>query len=175
MMNTKTTAIVRTAVIAALYTVVSLALAPFSFGTIQVRIAEALTMLPLLDKKTIPAVTLGCFLTNILGVALGVNPTGMIDAVVGTAATFLAAYGTWYFRDKQIHGIPVLSILMPVLLNFLFVGSELSFLFFDGNFWLGLLIMGAQVAAGECIAAVLGYILTRALRKTKLFDVQQSV
>lgn len=158
------------AMIAAIYTAVSLVLAPFSFGNIQVRIAEALTLLPLIYKPSIAGVTLGCFLTNLIGAMTGVNPTGMIDALVGTAATFLAAYGTWYFREKKIGKIPVLSILMPVILNFFFVGMELSVLFFEGNIWLGLLIMGSEVAIGELVSVILGYFLVKALSKTYIFD-----
>lgn len=166
--NTQTFA--KVAMIAAIYTVVSLVLAPFSFGNIQVRIAEALTLLPLIYRPSIAGVTLGCFLTNIIGVMMGVNPTGMIDAVVGTCATLIAALGTYYFRNKTAKGIPVLSILMPVILNFFFVGMELSVLFFDGNIWIGLLIMGTEVAIGELISVIIGYFLIQALKKTKIFD-----
>jgi uncharacterized membrane protein len=72
-MNTKTFA--RVAMIAAVYTVVSLFLAPFSFSNIQVRIAEALTLLPLIYKPSIAGLTIGCFLTNLIGAITGVNPT----------------------------------------------------------------------------------------------------
>lgn len=166
--NTQTFA--KIAMIAAIYTVVSLVLAPFSFGNIQVRIAEALTLLPLIYKPSIAGVTLGCFLTNILGVMMGVNPTGMIDAVVGTSATLIAAAGTYYFRNKTVKGIPVLSMLMPVILNFIFVGMELSVLFFEGNVWLGFLIMGSEVAVGEAVSVIIGYFLIQALKKTKIFN-----
>ena len=92
----------KTAMIAAIYTVVSLVLAPFSFGNIQVRMAEALTILPLIYEPSIWGVTLGCFLTNLIGAAMGVNPTGMLDAVVGTLATFLAAWCTYRLRSHTI-------------------------------------------------------------------------
>ena len=61
-MNTKT--FTKVAMIAAVYTVVSLVLAPISYGNIQVRIAEALTLLPLIYEPGIWGVTLGCFLTT---------------------------------------------------------------------------------------------------------------
>lgn len=166
--NTQTFA--KVAMIAAIYTVVSLALAPFSFGNIQVRIAEALTLLPLIYRPSIVGVTLGCFLTNLLGAMMGVNPTGMIDAVIGTAATFLAAMMTYQLRDRRLAGIPVWSILMPVIFNFFFVGMELSVLFFEGNMWMGLLIMGTEVAIGELISVIVGYFLVRALARTNIFE-----
>ncbi|MGM9941456.1 MAG: QueT transporter family protein [Bulleidia sp.] len=166
--NTQTFA--KVAMIAAIYTVVSLVLAPFSYGNIQVRIAEALTMLPLIYRPSIAGVTLGCFLTNLIGAMMGVNPTGMIDAVVGTAATLLAALMTYQLRDCKVAGIPVWSILMPVIFNFFFVGMELSVLFFEGNMWMGLLIMGTEVAIGELISVIVGYFLVRALARTGIFE-----
>ncbi len=160
---------VRIAMIAAIYTVVSLVLAPFSYGNIQVRIAEALTLLPLIYKPSIYGVTLGCFLTNLIGAAMGVNPTGMLDAIIGTLATFLAAYCTYQLKDRKIKGIPVWSILMPVIFNFFFVGAELAALYFEGNVVLGTLIMGTEVAVGELISVIIGYFLIKALEKTNIF------
>ena len=81
-MNMKT--LTRVGMIAAIYTVVSLVLAPFTYGNVQVRIAEALTLLPLIYKPSIWGVTLGCFLTNLIGAMLGINPTGFLDAIIPT-------------------------------------------------------------------------------------------
>ena len=160
----------RVAMIAAIYTVVSLALAPITYGNIQIRIAEALTLLPLIYKPSIYGVTLGCFLTNLIGAMMGVNPTGMIDAVIGTLATFLAAWCTYALREKTVKGVPVLSILMPVVFNFFFVGAELSFLFFEGNRIVGMLIMGTEVAIGELVSVIVGWFLTKVLQRQKIFD-----
>lgn len=168
-MNKNTQTFTKIAMIAAIYTVVSLVLAPFSYGNIQVRIAEALTILPLIYRPSIAGVTLGCFLTNLIGAMMGVNPTGMIDAVVGTAATLFAAILTYQLRDRKIAGIPVLSLMMPVIFNFFFVGMELSVLYFEGNVWLGLLIMGTEVAIGELISVIIGYFLVKALDRTEIF------
>ena len=168
-MNKNTQTFAKIAMIAAIYTVVSLVLAPFSYGNIQVRIAEALTILPLIYRPSIAGVTLGCFLTNLIGAMMGVNPTGMIDAVVGTAATLFAAILTYQLRDRKIAGIPVLYLMMPVIFNFFFVGMELSVLFFEGNVWLGLLIMGTEVAIGELISVIIGYFLVKALDRTEIF------
>ena len=168
-MNKNTQTFTKFAMIAAIYTVVSLVLAPFSYGNIQVRIAEALTILPLIYRPSIAGVTLGCFLTNLIGAMMGVNPTGMIDAVVGTAATLFAAILTYQLRDRKIAGIPVPSLLMPVIFNFFFVGMELSVLYFEGNVWLGLLIMGTEVAIGELISVIIGYFLVKALDRTEIF------
>ncbi len=165
----KTKTFTKVAMIAAIYTVLTLVLAPISYGNMQVRISEALTMLPLIYAPGIYGVTLGCFLSNILGAVMGVNPTGYIDAIVGTLATFLAAYCTYKTKDIKIKNIPVLAMLMPVIFNFFFVGAELGYMFVPDNFLLGTIINGAWVALGEIIAVILGYFLTKALDKTDIF------
>ena len=155
------------AAVAAIYTVISLVLAPFSYGPIQVRIAEALTLLPLIWKPGIIALTLGCFLTNFIGVAM--HATGPIDIVVGTLATFLAAVCTYKLKDRKVKGIPVLAILMPVLFNGVFVGLELAWILNPGQMWPMALIYGLQVAAGELISVIIGWFIIRQLDKTELF------
>ncbi|MFZ7034445.1 QueT transporter family protein [Bulleidia extructa] len=162
-MNTKT--LTRIAMIAAVYTVVSLVLTPFTYGSVQVRIAEALTMLPLIYAPSIWGVTLGCFLTNLIGAMMTTNPTGFLDAIIGTLATFLAAYGTYYFREKKLKNIPLLSILCPIVLNFIFVGAELAYLFNPENLMVGFLIQGTSVAIGEAISVILGYVLMEPMKK----------
>ena len=167
-MNTRT--LTRVALIAAVYTAVSLAIAPFAFGNIQVRISEALTLLPLIFQPSIWGITLGCFLTNLIGAMIGVNPTGYLDAVLGTSATLIAALITWHFRDKKTFGLPLISMAAPIVLNFLIVGAELAFLLMPENKILGTLIFGSEVAVGELISVVIGWFLIKALEKTKIFE-----
>ena len=71
---------VRCAVVAAIYVALCLGLAPFSYGAVQVRVAEALCLLPIFGPEYILGVTLGCALANLLG-------STMIDVVFGTLAT----------------------------------------------------------------------------------------
>ena len=162
----------RIAMIAAIYTVLCFipVLSVLAFGQIQIRIAEALTMLPLIYQPSIFGVTLGCFLANLIGAMTGINPTGLLDSILGTAATFMAAYCTWKLRDRKIKGVPVYAMLMPALFNFFIVGGELAYLFMPDNFILGLLINGTYVAIGEIIAVMIGYILVKRLEKTKIFS-----
>ena len=167
-MNTKQ--MTQIAMVAAVYTVLSVALAPISYGPIQVRIAETLTLLPLIWQPSITALTLGCFLTNLIGVHLGV--TGPIDILVGTLATFLAAMCTWRFREKTIKGIPVLSILMPVIFNGVFVGLELAWMLNPDNIAAMAVVYGLQVAAGELIAVIIGWLLLPMLKKAQIFGEQ---
>lgn len=167
-MNTKK--MVRIAMIAAIYTALSLALAPFTYGNIQVRIAEALTLLPLIYQPSIWGVTLGCFMTNLIGAIMGFNPTGIMDSVIGTTATLLAALCTYKFRDRKVGNVPVLSILMPVIFNFFFIGAELGYLLFPDNILVGSLICGAEVAVGELISVIFGWFIIKLLSRTKLFE-----
>ena len=155
------------AMVAALYAAVSLALAPMSYGPIQVRIAEALTMLPLIWQPAIPALALGCFITNLIGTAMSV--TGPIDIVVGTLATFLAAVCTWKLRERLTAGVPLLSILMPVIFNGVLVGLELAWMLNPGHVLQFAPVYGFQVAVGELISVVLGYLIVRHLPVEKLF------
>ena len=59
--------LVRCGLVAALYVVLCMALQPLSFGAVQIRFAEALVLLPVFGAEYIVAVTLGCFLANLLG------------------------------------------------------------------------------------------------------------
>lgn len=159
------------AMIAALYTAVSLALAPISYGNIQVRIAEALTLLPILFPQSIPALVLGCALTNLVGAMMGLNVLGFADVFIGTLATFLAALCTYKFRNVKTFNQPLLAALMPVLFNGLIIGAELSFAFFaPSQFLLGWLINGAEVALGEFVACIVfGLPLLHLLKKSEIF------
>ena len=169
-MNNKT--LTKIAMIAAIYTALCFipGLSNIAYGQIQVRIAEALTLLPLIYQPAIWGVTLGCFLANLVGLMTGMNPTGLIDLIVGTMATFLAANCTYLLRNKKVGNIPLWAILMPVIFNAIFVGIELAFIFMPDNVVLGTIINGAYVAIGELIAVAIGYILIKQLEKTKIFE-----
>lgn len=150
--------------IAALYAVATLALAPLSFGPLQLRVSEALTILPAKKKAAISGLTVGCALANAIGLAMGANACGAADILFGTAATLLAAIASRALRGIELHGLPVLSALMPALFNGLIIGAELTIIY-KLPFWLCAL----QVAAGELIASVaLGLPLYSLLRRNGL-------
>ena len=73
----------RCGMVAALYVVLCMALQPFSYGAVQVRVAEALCLLPVFGAEYIFGVVLGCFLANLLG-------STIVDVIFGTLATLLA-------------------------------------------------------------------------------------
>ena len=117
----------RCSVMAALYAAVSIALAPISFGAVQMRVAEALTILPVFTPYGIYSVTLGCLITNAYGVAAGANILGAADILLGTAATYIAAVATRWLGRFRIKGLPVLATIPPIVTNALVVGAELTF------------------------------------------------
>ena len=73
-------------IVAALYVVITYAIAPISYGPVQVRISEVLVLLAFFDKKYIISLTIGCLIANLLSQLV------MIDVVVGTLGTFFSVY-----------------------------------------------------------------------------------
>ncbi|MGL5972719.1 MAG: QueT transporter family protein [Oscillospiraceae bacterium] len=161
--------IVKSAVIASIYAVISLALAPISFGVAQFRIAESLTILPIFGKLPIYGLTVGVFLTNLIGVFLGVNIAGTLDIFIGTLATLIAALMTYWFRNVKTFKLPLLSILPPIVINAIFIGAELTFVV-TGSFTFGAFILiGLQIMLEQTLALALGLFLYKTLLKTGLY------
>jgi uncharacterized membrane protein len=158
--------------IAALYATLTLVLTATSFGPVQVRIAEALTVLPLLGLWPVWSLTLGCGLSNLIGAALGFNLLGYWDVIWGSLATLIAALLTYQFRNLRFRKIPLVSLLMPILVNGLVVGLELTLVLGPNNLFT-FLFYGLSVMIGESISVLLfGYPLYQFLRKTKLFKTE---
>ena len=107
-MKNNTRGLVRSAIIAALYTVLTMISAAFglSSGAVQIRISEALCILPCFSRFAAAGLAAGCFLSNML---TGGDP---FDMVFGSLATFIAALLTRRFRDRKI-----LAIAPPILVN----------------------------------------------------------
>lgn len=156
------------AMIAALYTALCMALAPLSFGMVQVRVAEALTLLPVFSFAGVWGVTLGCALANLAGVFTGANILGAFDILFGTMATLIAALLSRKFRNIRIAGLPVVSAIPPVLINAIVIGAELSFVMApDGAFMSTFLTNFIYIAVGQSISCfVLGLIFVWVLEKT---------
>ena len=157
MKNLSVRRLVRCAVIAAVYVVVCLVLAPFSYGAVQVRVAEALCLLPVFGAEYIVGVTLGCFLANLLG-------STAVDVVFGTLATLLACLVTYKLRDIRVKGLAIPASLPPVVFNMIIVGaSEITFFFSDGAPTAMLAVFNAvTVGIGELISCtILGVALVK--------------
>ena len=157
MKNLSVRRLVRCAVIAAVYVVVCLVLAPGSYGAVQVRGAEALCLLPVFGAEYIGGVTLGCFLANLLG-------STVVDVVFGTLATLLACLVTYKLRDIRVKGLAIPASLPPVVFNMIIVGAfEITFFFSDGAPTAMLAVFNAvTVGIGELISCtILGVALVK--------------
>ena len=157
MKNLSVRRLVRCAVIAAVYVVVCLVLAPFSYGAVQVRVAEALCLLPVFGAEYIVGVTRGCFLANLLG-------STVVDVVFGTLATLLACLVTYKLRDIRVKGLAIPASLPPVVFNMIIVGAfEITFFFSDGAPTAMLAVFNAvTVGIGELISCtILGVALVK--------------
>ncbi|MEW6226928.1 MAG: QueT transporter family protein [Bacillota bacterium] len=141
--------IVRAGIIAAAYAGVSYALAPISFGPLQFRVAEGLSVLPILFPEAVPALFVGCLVANVIG------PYGVLDIVFGSLTTLAAAVLTRVFRRSM------LAYLSPIVLNAVFVSAYLTALT-GVPYWMLVLSIGASEAAS---VVVIGIPLVRFMRK----------
>lgn len=126
--NSRTTAIARTGMIAAVYAaatlVALLALQGLAWGPVQFRISEAVCVLALLTPNAIPGLTIGCALANLIALAInGTGALGLLDVVFGSLATCLGALWCWKMR-----GNPKIAVLGPVIANALIVPAYLPLL-----------------------------------------------
>lgn len=147
--------LVLTAAIAALYALLTLIL-PLNVAGVQLRVSEALTLLPVLTDAAVPGLALGCVIANFL------QGAPLPDVIFGSLATLIAALLTRRLR-KKIY----LAALMPALSNGLIVGALLTYVYHALPLWLSV----PSVAAGELVICyALGIPMLRALKKTKLLD-----
>ena len=158
MKNSKVKNITHSAIIAALYVVLTIVaqLLGLASGAIQVRFSEALTILPIFTSAAIPGLTIGCLISNIIS-------GGVIwDIIFGTLATLIGAVGTYILRNHRwaapIPPIVANAVIVPFVLIYAYGATEaLPFLLLT-------------VGIGEVISAgVLGTILLKTLDKTNIF------
>ena len=145
-------------IIAALYVVLTLVFAPISFGSIQLRVAEALTILPLFTSAAVPGLFVGCLVANILGGAV------LWDIIFGSIATLIGAYFSYKLKgNRWLVPIPAIvsnTIIIPFVLKYAY-GVDIP-----------LVLQMLYVFAGEVGGCfILGELLASALipRKDKLF------
>lgn len=157
--NSSIRKLVRCAVVAAIYVVLCMVLQPLSYGAVQVRVAEALCLLPVFGPEYIAGVVLGCFLSNLLG-------STIVDVIFGTLATLLACLVTYKLRNVRIGGLAIPASLPPVVFNAVIIGIEIAVMFPDPSssapLWLACVSNGISVGIGELISCtVLGVILVK--------------
>ena len=144
--------LVQSGAIAAIYVVLTLVFAPISFGAVQVRIAEALAILPLFTSAAIPGLFIGCVLANILGGGI------VWDVIFGSLATLIgAALGYVLRKNRWLVPIPAVvsnTIIVPLVLRY---GYGVN---------LPLALLAAYIAAGEIVGCcLLGQLLGTLLLK----------
>ena len=157
-MNKKTLFLTQSALVASLYVALTLISASLGLasGVIQVRISEALTILPMFTAAAIPGLFVGCIAANL------VTGAALWDIVFGSVATLLGAVGTYLLRRNRY-----LATIPPIMSNTLIIPFVLKIAYgvSDGYSFLFLTIF-----SGELISCgVLGILLSRALAKTKIF------
>lgn len=161
MVQKKTKTLVTGAIIAALYVVLTLLANAFGLasGVIQVRISEALNVLVCFTGASVPGVTVGCLLANLL--------TGgvVLDIIFGTLASFIGAFGGYLLRKNRL-----LALLCPILSNTIIVPFVLKFAYGAPD---AIWFLFGSVAVGEVISCgILGFLLGHVLDrygKNRLF------
>lgn len=176
--------ITKAAVIAVLYTAVTMLLMPISYGLVQFRVSEAFMLLAALTPSAIPGLFVGCILANFFG------GFGFIDIAFGSLATLMAAYAT-YFISSRISGLgngassadrswtgilKVLLLPLPtIIFNGLIVGGYLPFIIPEirgmaSNLYLVLAMCIGSVMLGEAVVTyAIGIPLYYGIRRTGIF------
>ena len=151
MKNKSALFLVQGAAVAAIYVVLTFVFSAFSFGEVQVRISEALTILPVFIPAAVPGLFVGCLLGNIIGGAI------LPDIIFGSLATLIGAVLTYLLRRRPRY----IAILPPILANALIVPFILRYGY---GVNLPIWFMMLTVGAGEVISCgVLGLLLGKLL------------
>lgn len=147
----KTRGITKAGIIAAVYVCLTYLGAPFASGVIQVRLSEALCVLPIFSPYAIPGIFAGCIVANLV--------TGAViwDVVFGSIATLIGAFGTYFLRNTRLYFLP------PVISNAIIVPLVLRYAYnLEGAMWWFVLTVGA----GELVSCgVLGSVLAGVIKK----------
>ncbi|UQS82915.1 QueT transporter family protein [Bombilactobacillus folatiphilus] len=140
-------------IIAALYAVLSVVLAPWSFGVVQFRLSEMFNHLAAFNKRYILALVLGCAIANMF------SPLGIMDVFFGTLGTLIGTSLTWYFGHKVSNKLfkYVIATIMQLPGTGL-VALELV-LVDHVPFWL----TWGSVALGEIVSMIIGAVIINLL------------
>lgn len=163
--NKKIIFLTQSAMIAAVYVVFTIFIASFNLasGAIQIRVSEAMTVLPAFTNAAVPGLFVGCLIANLI---TGCAP---MDVLFGSIATLIGAVGTYALRRKH----RFLASVPPILANTLIIPFVLRYVYdIPGSIPFFMLTVGA----GEVISCgVLGQILYHALSplKERLFGMKE--
>lgn len=133
--------ITRAGIIAALYAALTIILQPISFGPVQFRVSEALTVLPFFFPEAIPGLFIGCIISNLFS-----SNIVILDVIFGSLATLLAAICTYKIKIKWLAPLP------PVIFNAVIIGLVITFSFASSDgFIASFLANAASVGGGEFV------------------------
>ena len=141
------------AMIAAIYVVLCIVFEPISYGAIQTRVAEALTVLPFFTPAAVPGLFIGCLAANLLGGGI------LLDVAFGSVATLIGAVGTYLLRKKSRYLAP----LPPIVANVLIIPFVLRYGYGDPlpiPFLMGTVGLGEILSCGM-MGTVLLVVLSR--------------
>ena len=159
-----------TAVVAAVYAALTMSLGFMSYGNIQLRIAEALCILPFFFPITTWGLFLGCLIANLM------SPVGIADVVFGSLATLLSCLCISVIGKSGTNSWPrcIAACLMPVIWNAIIVGGMLAFMTAPLSVFVMIPMFGVyalEVGAGELVIMfAIGLPLMRMLPKKKYFQ-----
>lgn len=127
-MKSKIQKITFTAMVAAIYAALTVAFSFLSYGSLQVRISEALTVLPFFSSYSIIGLFIGCIVSNLF------SPFGLLDITVGPLTTLLAAIITYRIGKSKLKFKKYIAPLPAIILNAVIVGTYLNItLVYSGN------------------------------------------
>lgn len=145
-------AIAQNAIIACIYAVLTLAIAPLAYSEVQFRISEIIVFLAFYNKKYIPGLVIGCFLANIP------SPLGWFDMVFGTLSTLVVCIMMYRVKNKY------LAAVLASVITGLIVGFELH-LALSIPYWINAIYVGI----GELGVLLIGAVLFSYIEKNKQF------
>ena len=173
-MKLKSTDIAYAAISGAVYAVLTFAIAPIAYGPIQLRLTEALCILPFFFPVTAWGLFIGCAISNLMSSA------GVLDVVFGSLATLIAALLTARIGKPYREGENleksfsffrcVAACCMPILVNVPIVGSVLAYMYSaPGSFWTTFMFFMGEVALGEtAVMLTLGLAFMRILPRLEI-------
>lgn len=154
-MKNKSAFLAKAGIIAAVYAALTLMLPFLSYGAVQVRFSEALTVLPWFTPAAVPGLFVGCLLANFFG-----SPLGILDVVLGSATTLVAAFIALRIRRKGL--VPLPSIILNSLVIPYVLFQALGFPYLPSVLYVGI---------GQTIAVYgVGYPLLRFIEKSKTLN-----
>ena len=156
MQNKKVKRLTEAAVVAAIYVALTLISKPFTIGFVEVRISEALCILPFFLPGSVWGLFAGCFIANVFSGSI-------IDIVIGSLATLIGAYVTSKIKNKWLCPLPAIisnTVLIPfVIMNYSGVWNLSAYLVASGG------VLASEIAS----VYILGMVLLLALEKKNVF------